>query len=102
MKRESKKLVFEIGEDYRVIGDKYSWTLENRTVSKKTGKHIWVIVGFYGRLAHLINALIEYDLRVNPELSTIQDYVDRTVKISEDYEKVLREIKKEHLGGKSS
>ena len=90
-----KKLAFEVGEDYRVLGDAYCWSLEKRHYSQKSKSYSWKSVGYYANLRQLIAALVELELRVCPEVESAAKMLEKATELTEQCEKALEKAKKD-------
>lgn len=54
-----------ITEDYRVTADQFAYHLQRRSITERgenKGREYWHTIGYYGRIEHLIRALLNYDL----------------------------------------
>ncbi len=57
-----------ITEDYRVSADRHSYHLEKRYITedgKNKGMEYWSNIGYYGRIGHLVTALLNLELMGN-------------------------------------
>ena len=88
---------YNITEEWQVSADQFCYTLRKRRVVKETGVEKWDVEGFYGRIDHLLNKLLNLelmehigDLRLAIErIDAIEKHLDVLVKIKEEREKSL-------------
>lgn len=60
----------QVGENYRIETDKYNYILKKRHVSDPNhrfsngqAKETWNDIGYYAKLEHLVNVLIEQEVK---------------------------------------
>lgn len=85
-------------DDYRLATDQFNYILQKRSVvkdenSKNYGNEAWSSIGWYGRLEHMANKLIELEIKQSDadqlhELITVVLDVER--KIVSTLEKTLK------------
>lgn len=66
-------LEIQIGEKYLITSDEYNLVLKEKKVSEK-GKEYMVNLGYFGKLEHLVSALLLRDIRES-EAKSIQELI---------------------------
>lgn len=74
----------KIGEKYVIAADKYNWILQERKfkdpnhpmTKETTPDEKLVDIGYYGKLEHLCNSLLNKDLKQS-ECNTIQELLNK-------------------------
>jgi len=89
---------YNITEDYRVTADIYSYHLEKRYITESgndIGSEYWINIGYYGRVEHLLTALLNLELMEHlgdmglamERIDAIEKNLDVLVKIKHEREK---------------
>jgi hypothetical protein len=93
----------QVGENYRIESDKYNYILKKRHVSDPNhrfssgqAKETWEDIGYYSKLEHLVNRLVELEVKTS-DTTNLLDVVRvineiATFKVSE-IKKVIGEKK---------
>jgi hypothetical protein len=83
------KMNIQLGENYRIESDAYNYILKRRKVSdpnhrfsKGIAKETWVDIGYFGKLSHLVNHLIELEIK-HSDAETLQDLVHIVRKVGD-------------------
>ena len=89
---------YNITEDYRVAADSLCYHLQKKYISEKgnnKGEEYWVNAGYYGRIEHLVTALLNLELMEHlgdlklaiERIDTVEKHLDVLVKIKCEREK---------------
>ena len=90
---------YNLTEDYRVIADSLSYTLQRKRVVKEEGKNFgrvdWIPEGYYGNVHHLLTKLLSLQLAENlgdmgkafERIEEVEKNLDKLVKIKHEREK---------------
>ena len=89
---------YNLTEDYRVIADNLSYTLQRKKVieqGKRVGEVDWTAIGYYGSVHHLVEQLLSLQIAENlgdlgkafERIQEVQNNLKELVKIKCEREK---------------
>ena len=80
-----------LNDKYVITSDTYCYVLNKKMVNKKTNKEYLLAVGYYGNLEHLVDSLINREIR-ELEINSIQGVLEVIENAKNDIVSHLKEI----------
>lgn len=80
-----------LNDKYVITSDTYCYVLNKKMVNKKTNEEYLSAVGYYGNLEHLVDSLINREIRES-EINSIQGVLEIIENAKSDIVSRLKEI----------